>query len=51
MLNMIITSYQQISVTDFYRNSYQALKLETANLLYFSAYIIRLIYKVADFVV
>ena len=31
--------------------SYQALRVETANPLYFSAYIIRLLYKVADFVV
>ena len=32
-------------------NAYQALRVETANPLYFSAYIIRLRYKVADFVV
>ena len=31
--------------------SYQALRVETANLVYFSAYIIRLLYKVVDFVV
>ena len=30
---------------------FQALRVETANPLYFSAYIIRLRYKVADFVV
>ena len=28
---------------------YQALRVEIANPLYFSAYIIRLIYKIADF--
>ena len=32
-------------------NLYQALRVETANPLYFPAYIIRLLYKVADFVV
>ena len=31
-------------------NTYQALRVETANPLYFSAYIIRLLYKVVDFV-
>ena len=30
--------------------AYQALRVETSNLAYFSAYIIRLICKVADFV-
>ena len=29
---------------------FQALRVETANLLYFSGLIIRLLYKVADFV-
>ena len=34
----------------FQNSLFQALRVETANPLYLSAYIIRLLYKVADFV-
>ena len=47
-LSVVFSTFLQILA--FLETLYQALRVDTANSLYFSAYIIRLLYKVADFV-